>query len=73
MVDRGLDSTTHPVESDADKLARYEDALRWLSVGALGPTMTAHPFTAIGRIAARLLDGAVLEEVLRELRQEGRG
>jgi hypothetical protein len=34
--------------------------------------MTAHPFTAIGRIATRLLEGAELEQVLRELRAEGR-
>ena len=59
-------------ESDTERLARYEQALRRLAVGALAPTMTAHPFTAIGRIAERLLAGAELEQVLRELDRDGR-
>jgi hypothetical protein len=59
-------------ENHAETLMRYEQALRRLSVGALAPTMTSHPFTAIGRIATRLLEGAELDTVLRELAQEGR-
>jgi hypothetical protein len=54
-------------ESVTERLDRYERALRRLAVGALSPTMTAHPLTAIGRIATRLLEGAELETVLREL------
>lgn len=59
-------------ESDTERLARYERALERLAGGALAPTLTSHPFTAIGRIATRLLAGAELEAVLRELDREGR-
>lgn len=60
-------------ETDAEKLARYEQALQRLAAGALGPTLTAQPFTAIGRVARRLLEGAELEQALRELREDHRG
>lgn len=68
--DHAVDMPEH--ESDTERLARYEHALQRLAIGALSPTMTAHPLTAIGRIAARLLEGAELDEVLREIDREGR-
>lgn len=62
----------HKHEHDTERLARYEHALQRLAVGALSPAITVHPFTAIGRIAMRLIEGAQLEQILRELEQEGR-
>lgn len=59
-------------EHDTERLARYEHALQRLALGALAPTLTAHPFTAICRVATRLLEGAELDQVLRELDQDGR-
>ena len=60
-------------ELNTEKLARYEQALQRIADGALGPTVTAHPFTTIGRVARRLLEGAELEQALRELREDQRG
>jgi hypothetical protein len=54
----------------AEKLARYEEALQRLSQGALGPITHPHPLIAIGRIAKRLLEGASIEGILRELRRD---
>src|SRR5690606_14454065 len=68
MTDRELGAGRAIPESDADKLARYEHALRRLAVGALWPALP-HPHVAIGRIAAGLLAGAELEQVLAELRR----
>jgi hypothetical protein len=62
----------HKPEHDTERLARYEHALQRLALGALAPTMTAHRFTAIGRIATRLLEGAELDQALREIEQDGR-
>jgi hypothetical protein len=62
----------HKHEHDTERLARYEHALQRLALGALAPTLTAHPFTAICRVATRLLEGAELDQVLRELDREGR-
>jgi hypothetical protein len=61
-----------PAELRAEKLARYEEALQRLSQGALGPTTHPHPLIAIGRIATRLLEGASIEGILRELRNRER-
>lgn len=59
-----------PVENNDERLARYEQALQRLAVGAISPSETAHPLTAIGRIARRLLEGADIETALRELRED---
>jgi hypothetical protein len=65
-VDRDANAGT--IETDAEKLARYEHALHRLRAGALSPALP-HPHAAIAKIAAGLLEGAELEQVLRELRR----
>lgn len=60
-------------ETDTERLARYEAALRRLSTGAISPSQTAHPLTAIVRVSRRLLEGADIDQALRELREDRRG
>lgn len=60
--------TCQLIETDAQRLARYEHALERLEAGAISPANTVHPFTAIGRVARRVREGATIEQALAELR-----
>lgn len=61
---RDLVRSVGPTQANADKLARYEHALERLAAGAISPANTAHPLTALGRVARRVREGATIEQAL---------